>query len=64
MELIDTSKIQKGMEKELLDWIIDTVIRFKNECDESTNDEYEIGKKDAYGNVIEMIRDKIDILSE
>ena len=52
------------MEKELLDWIIDTVIRFANECDESTNDEYEIGKKDAYGNVIEMIRDKIEILSE
>lgn len=64
MEKIDISKVQKGMESELLNWIIDTVYEYSEQCDKEEKNDYQIGKKDAYQNILDAIQTRADILSE
>ncbi|MDD6175875.1 MAG: hypothetical protein PUC59_08980 [Firmicutes bacterium] len=64
MKRIDISNLQKGMEAELLQWVIDTVYEYSEQCDKEERNDYQIGKKDAYENVLDAIRTRADILSE
>ena len=61
---IDISKIQQGMEIELLSWIIDTVREYSEQCDKEEKNDYQVGKKDAYQDVLDAIQTRVDILSE